>query len=71
MFLTTVTAEDLEYLYFNIKNTFTEFYFEEKIYLTVLKKVEVKNFFFASALQSLQTETSHTELKFTCQEKTS
>jgi hypothetical protein len=42
LFLTTVAVEDLECSYFNIKNTFTESYLKEKIYLTVLKRIEVK-----------------------------
>jgi hypothetical protein len=42
LFLATIAAEDLECVYFNIKNAFTESYLEEKIYLTILKKVEVK-----------------------------
>jgi hypothetical protein len=42
LFLTTAAAEDLKYIYFNIKNIFTESYLKEKIYLSLLKNLNVK-----------------------------
>jgi hypothetical protein len=53
LFLATVAAEDLEYLYFNIKNTFTESYLKEKIYLIILKRIEVKKNYVLQILYSL------------------
>ncbi|RFU24805.1 hypothetical protein B7463_g11533, partial [Scytalidium lignicola] len=53
LFLAIVTAENLKYYQFDIKNTFTESHLKEKIYLVTPPRVPVKRGYTLHTLQSL------------------